>query len=264
MTKSWNTKGMRKWTMKEALGLNYLQIAKMKLPERAELAAFFQSQLKQRVASYNRAKKYNHPYAYEKLRNDFEELNNISGYEFDFFSPVIQSHGRKHALGQEYAKLDNPNAKLMSYIAQMQDFFESKSSTVSGWRDIIRNESMKLFGYKEYKTKRGSRIVLNHLMTEDERKMFWTLYNELSKFGAIAIYDSEQMRETGYTRIWREKVANNEWDFDDLTSMMKEMVSSLKANGVFVRDFAEHIPGNMSDPTQPDPDGDVDSNVFEW
>lgn len=264
MSEPWQTKGMRKWTLKEAMNVSFMQINRMKLPERAELANFMQTQLKRRVATYRRAKGYNHPYAYTKLQEGFSELNNISGYEFDFNSPIIKSSGRKHMLSNAYMSLDNPNAKLLSYITQMQDFFAAKSSTVKGWRDIIRNESMQLFGYKEYKTKRGSRIVLNHLMSEEERIMFWKLYEEIRKSGKTTIYDSDAMRETGFTRIWQEKLKANEWDFDDLTGMMNEMLTSLRNNGIPIRDFEEHIPGKKKDPFQQEEESGDDSNIFVW
>lgn len=264
MQMPWKAKGMRKWTLSEAIAVPFSDVNRMKTPERAELAYFLQSQLKRRVSSYNRAKSYNNPYAYQKLREDFEELNEVSGYNFDFFAPIVESKGRKHMLSDVYNALDNPNAKLSSYIVQLQDFFSSKSSTVSGWREIIRNESMKLFGYKEYKTKRGSRIVLNHMMTEKEREMFWKLYEEIRKSGRTIIYDSDAMRETGYTRIWREKLKAGEWDFDDLTGMMNDMLAALKANGQIVRDFEEHKPGNSRDPIQLDQDENADSEVFVW
>lgn len=261
---SWKTKGVHKWTLKEAIQVPFMKVNTMKLHERAELAAFLQSQLKRRVASYKRAKAYSHPYAYEKLKEDFKELNEVSGYNFDFNSPVVITQGRKHVLGSAYASLDNPNAKLSSYIIQLQDFFSAKSSTVKGWREIIRGESMKLFGYKEYNTKRGSRIVLNHLMTEKEREMFWKLFEEIRKSGKTTIYDSEAMRETGFTRIWREKLKDNSWNFSDLTGMMNEMLAALKSNGVPVSDIPEHKPGKSLDPIQLGQDEDADSDVFVW
>lgn len=266
MVLPWKPRGMRKWTLESALNATSTDIIRMKVPERAELANFLQSQLKRRVASYNRAKDYNHPFAYQKLQDDFKELSEIVDYGFDFNQPIIESHGNKHMLSPAYAALDNPNAKLYSYISQLQDFFTSKSSTVKGWREIIRNESMKLFGYREISTKRGPRIYLNHMMTEAERETFWSLYEELKKSGKVVLppYTSEAMKETGFTRIWREKLKNNEWDFDDLTGMLNKMLAEMKKSGVFVYDIPEHVPGNSTDPTQPDGDGLEDSNVFVW
>ncbi len=260
----WKIKGMRKWTLDTAINVSFMQINKMKLPERAELANFLQSALKRRVSSYNRAKAYNHPYAYTKLQEDFKELENISEYGFDFNSPIIEKSRGKHTLSPEYTKLDNPNAKLMSYIIQVQDFFSAKTSTVKGWKEVIRNESMQLFGYREYNTKRGSRIVLNHMMTEKEREMFWKLFEEIRKSGKTTIYDSEAMRETGFTRIWQEKLKINEWNFDDLTSMMNKMLKELRNNGVPVRDFEEHTSGRNNDPFQQEEETGDDSDVFEW
>lgn len=264
MAQTWNPKGMRKWTMAEALSVTSGEILKMKLPERAELAAFLQSKFNQRVASYRRAKSYNNPYAYQKLMDDFKELSEVADYNFDFMSKVIEVKGRKHTLGSAYAALDMPNQKLHSYISQMQDFFSAKTSTVSGWRKVISNESEKLFGYTEYK--RGGKTYkrLNHLMTEEERGAFWKLYEEIRKSGRTVIYSSDAMRETGFTRIWRKKLKNNEWNFDDLTGMMNDMLSELKASGQYVRDIPEYKPGISSNPTQPGLEQEEDSDLFEW
>lgn len=263
----WNRKSIQnKWTLEKARKIPMMEVMKMKIPERAELAYFLQTALKKRMVSFERAKSYNNPYAYEKLQKDFKELNDISGYNFDFNAPVIQTRGKTRMLGPEYARIEQPAPKLLSYINQLQDFFNSKSSTVKGWKEIIRNESMKLFGYKEYSTKRGTHIVLNHLMTEQERENFWKLWTELKASGKVAVsaYVSESMKETGFIHIWREKLKNNEWDYDDLTSMLNTMLAEMRKNGVPVHDIEEHKAGIASDPTALDHEDGVASNVFEW
>lgn len=267
MIPPWTSKSVpHKWTLEEASKLTFFQINKMRVPERAELANYLQNQLRLRVMSYNRAKTYNHPFAYEKLQKDFKELIEASDYNFDFNAPVLKVQGRKRMLSDEYAALSNPGARLLSYITQLQDFFASKSSTVAGWKDVIRNESMKLFGYKEYKTKKGSRIVLNHLMTEEEREYFWKLYEEIRKSGKVAFtsYVSESMKVTGFLRIWREKQAKGEWDYNDLTGMMNQMLQSMKESGTPVRDFPEHVQGRKHDPFHPEDEEDEDSIEFKW
>lgn len=264
MKQTWNTKGMRKWTMSEALELTTGQVLKMKIPERAELAAFFQSQLKRRVATYKRAKTHTEPQAYRTLMNNFKELSEVADYGFDFNAPIIEAKGRKHTLSPEYAALEFPQHKLLSYIVQLQNFFTSKTSTISGWRDSIRNNSISLFGGKEYTRKGKTYIKPNHVMSEEEYDVFWRLYSEIRKSGRTVIYDSEAMRETGYTRIWREKYAKGEWNFDDLTGMMNDMLDELKKSGQFVREFPEYVPGNSSNPFQQDPDGDGAFELFQW
>lgn len=264
MIMPWSPRKMKKWTLSDALNVSSMDVIRMKVPERAELAAFLQKQYNTRVRSFKRARYYNHPYAYTKLQQDFDELNEASGYNFDFNSPVIKSSKGKHMLGDAYANLEYPAQKLHSYISQMQEFFNSKSSTIKGWREIIRNESEMLFGSREYNTKNGKRKVLNHLMTEQEREYFWKLYDEIRKSGRTIIYDSESMRETGFTRIWREKVKNKTWEYNDLTGMMKEMLNELRSSGISVRDIEEHIPNRKNDPFQQDDDKDEDFEIFVW
>lgn len=262
----WNRKSIqRKWTLESALSMEFIDINRMKLPERAELAQFLQNAVNRRVNSYSRAKAYSHPYAYEKMQKDFQELMEVEGYEFDFNKPIVQSIGKFRALTTEYAELSNPAARIMSYIIQARNFLNAKSSTVAGWRDIIRNESMKLFGYKTVKTKRGEYTRLNYLMTEDERTALWRLYEELKQSGSVAIYDSESMRSTGFTRIWREGVKEKAWNYDDLTYNLNLMKVALKLNGIPVRDIPEHKPGLKKDPLAPDGDNAEDTDVeFEW
>lgn len=264
----WSRKSIQhKWTLKSALELHSMDIQKMKLPERAELAQFLYNAVSNRVRSYSRAKNYSHPYAYEKMQQDFKELMEDEGYNFDFNKPIVQSFGKNRALTKEYAELDNPAARIISYITQARNFLNAKSSTVSGWRDIIRNESIKLFGYKVIHSKKGDYIRPNYLMTEDERTALWKLYRELVDSGAIAVseYASESMKTTGFTRIWREGMKENVWRYDDLTFNLNLMKEAMKLGGIPVRDIPEHKPGLKKDPLARDAASEDDSDVeFQW
>lgn len=262
----WNRKSIQhKWTLESALKLETFDIFKMKLPERAEYAQFLQNAVNNRIRSYSRAKNYSHPYAYQKMQEDFKTLMENEGYNFNFNVPIVQTAGKSRGLTKEYAVLDNPASRIMSYIVQARNFLNAKSSTVSGWRDIIRNESMKLFGYRTIHSKRGDYIRLNYLMTEDERTAFWKLYEELKKSGSVAMYDSESMRSTGFTRIWREKQSRGEWNYNDLTSMMNTMLEEMRKSGTPIRDIVEHKPGMVQDPIARDPAEEDNSDVeFRW
>lgn len=262
----WNRKSIQhKWTLESALKVDINDIRKMKVPERAELAQFLQNAVNTRVRSYSRAKSYNHPYAYQKLQEDFQTLANEEGYHFDFNAPIVEGKGKNRYLSKEYAALAFPASRIMSYITQVRNFLSAKSSTVSGWKAIIRNESMKLFGYRTIHSKRGDYIRLNYLMTEDERTAFWKLYEELKKSGSVAMYDSESMRSTGFTRIWREKQSRGEWNYNDLTSMMNTMLEEMRKSGTPIRDIVEHKPGMLQDPTVRDAAEGEDSDVeFRW
>lgn len=266
MQHMWSRKSIQhKWTLESALKMDINDIRKMKIPERAELAQFLQNAVNTRVRSYSRAKSYNHPYAYQKMQEDFQTLANEEGYHFDFSMPIVEGSGKNRALSIYYSVLPFPASRILSYIVQARNFLSAKSSTVSGWRDIIRNESMKLFGYKTIHSKRGDYIRLNYLMTEDERTAFWKLYEELKKSGSVAIYDSESMRSTGFTRIWREKQARGEWNYNDLTSMMNTMLEEMRKSGTPVRDIVEYKPGVTQSPTARGPAEEEYSDVeFRW
>lgn len=268
MEYQWNRKSIQnKWTLDSALKLDVNDIRKMKVPERAELAQFLQNAVNTRVRSYSRAKNYNHPYAYQKMQEDFRELMEIGDYNFDFNAPIVEGKGKNRYLSKEYAALAFPASRIMSYITQARNFLSAKSSTVSGWKAIIRNESMKLFGYRTIHSKRGDYIRLNYLMTEDERTALWKLYEELKKSGAIAVseYASESMKSTGFTRIWREGVKEGVWNYDDLTHNLNLMLEAMKLDGVPIRDIVEHKPGMSQDPTVRDAAEGEDSDVeFRW
>lgn len=266
MKYQWNRKSIQnKWTLDSALKLDVNDIRKMKVPERAELAQFLQNAVNTRARSYSRAKSYNHPYAYKKLQEDIRELMEIGDYNFDFNAPIVEGRGKNRHLSKEYAALAFPASRIMSYITQARNFLSAKSSTVSGWKAIIRNESMKLFGYRTIHSKRGDYIRLNYLMTEDERAAFWKLYEELKKSGSVAMYDSESMKSTGFTRIWREKQSRGEWNYNDLTSMMNTMLEEMRKSGTPARDIVEHKPGMSQDPTARGPVEEDDSDAeFRW
>lgn len=264
----WNRKSIQhKWTLESALKVDINDVRKMKLPERAEYAQFLQNAVNTRIRSYSRAKSYNHPYAYQKLQEDFQTLANEEGYHFDFNLPIVEGTGKNRTLSMYYSVLPFPASRILSYIVQARNFLSAKSSTVSGWKAIIRNESMKLFGYRNIHSKRGDYIRLNYFMTEDERTALWKLYEELKKSGAIAVseYASESMKSTGFTRIWREGVKEGVWNYDDLTHNLNLMLEAMKLDGVPIRDIVEHKPGMSQDPTVRDAAEGEDSDVeFRW
>lgn len=264
----WTRKSVQhKWTLQSALEIDSFAIQKMKLVERAELGQFLYNAVNNRIRSYSRAKSYSHPYAYEKMQQDFKELMEDEGYNFDFTKPIVQNSGKYRTLTKEYAELDNPAARIISYIVQARNFLNAKSSTVAGWRDIIRNESIKLFGYKTIHSKKGDYIRPNYLMTEDERTALWKLYRELIKSGAIAESDyvSESMKTTGFTRLWREGVSEGVWRYDDLTFNLNLMKEAMKLNGIPIRDIPEHKPGLKKDPLAQDAVTEDDSDAeFQW
>lgn len=228
-----------KWTLDEAIKVPTEQILHMDIKERAELAYFLQNKLRLRRNQFRKSDIV--PYALEKLDKDFKQMP-----FFDFNEPIIKTRGRFRNLNEQYSKLSNPQNRLMAYINMVQDYFNSKSSTVAGYRDIIYEESARLFGYVPDTSRKrgyGPFVKLRHLMTPEERGKFWDLFHELEKSGKTMIYSSEQIMESGFTKIWLE----NDWDFNDPTAMFNKMITAVNAYNS-TPEYEEHAPGDASDP----------------
>lgn len=256
---SWTKKeaGSYKWTLEEATHMPILSIMRMQTPERAELAYFLQNQLRVRSNSYKRSNTV--PYAYRKLIDDFKDMGNEMN--FDFNAPIINTRGRNRGLSKQYASIDNPQNRLATYISLVSDFFNAKTSTVSGWKRFGQEQDIRLFGVEIINRPRSYNFIVKpkHTMTDDERTAFWRLYNEIRKSGRTVIYDSESMITSGFTKLWQD----HEWNYEDLQSMTAKMEELLGAK--HLPDYEEHISGNEVDPTQRTVATDIDGGKkWEW
>lgn len=256
---SWTTKeaSAKKWTLEEATHLPILSIMRMKTPERAELAYFLQNQLRLRANSFKRSNVV--PYAYRKLLDDFSDMGREMN--FDFNAPIIKTRGRKRGLSQEYASIDNPQNRLATYITLVSDFFNAQTSTVSGWKRFGLEQDIRLFGVEVTNRPRSYNFIVKpkHTMTDDERTAFWRLYNEIRKSGRTAVYDSESMVASGFTKIWQD----HEWDYSDLQGMVAKMEEMLGAQ--HLPEYEEHVSGDSTDPTQRTAATDIDGGrIWEW
>ena len=61
--------------------------------------------------------------------------------------------------------------QMIMEIVKAQKFFQSKTSTVAGARQVNREQDIRLFG----KNEQG---LPNRVMTETERRRFWEVYEE--------------------------------------------------------------------------------------
>lgn len=249
-TVSWKGSA-KKWTLNEAKSLSPMRIAIMNTQERAELANFLRNQFSTRLSTFTRAGEIG--YAVAKLAEDFEKMSDKLGMNVDPFDPVIVSIGKTKTLSPMFADRKNPQNALFSYIVTMQDFFNAKSSTVKGWREIKAEQDFRLFGYTEKvpsKKVKGRQYYknvkkLDYTMSDAERIMFWRTYKMLKQTGWTEInsYDSDIQRKFG--SAWR----TGKFDKSDINAAFTEM---LKMFDVRPDHIKEGKPGVSSDPTAQD------------
>lgn len=190
----WMRKGMKRWTIKEAMGVSLIDRLNMSTPERANLAQFLQNELIKRERQFKRAGIKG--FALTKLEQEWGVVEEFTG--ISLHTPIIEQWGKFDALSPSYMAMRNPSNQLSSYIAHLLDFFAAKSSTVRGWRAIGLEQDNRLFG-KQYQTgkRAGQWYGAKMHLTDEERTRFWQLYHELYNAGWSGIHDysSESQRE---------------------------------------------------------------------
>lgn len=208
----------KKWTMNEAVRLSTIDVMRMNVGERAELAEFLRQQFIRRRGQFERAGL--NSFAFTKLEDDIDLVrrsDKISGTIWNvtdkyFDEPIIYrfSNGDRE-LTANWAYLQRPANSLASYISVLQDFFLAKSSTVRGWKEITAEQDARLFGVK---TRRRRRVLNSdgktyhyeyvevyenptRRMTDAERTQFWRLMRQYreSAWDREHGYSSESQRE---------------------------------------------------------------------
>lgn len=252
-----------RYTLKEAMEIGPFTIRKMSTPERAELAQFLHNQFNLRANTFVRANSV--PYAFTKIGQDYYTETKIDGRPMslairmgiDLDDNVVVRQGKYRALNPNLAVKTNPQNALISYIILHQDFFRAKSSTVTGWREIGRNENLRLFG-ASLKTRRVSYVdengkrryryetfeVPKYEMTEAERRTFWKVYEEIRKTSWTSINDYSSDSQQEFARIW----LSGNFDHLDVEKAYAAMLAQLDARPRFIKELA--------------PNADPDSDPF--
>ena len=240
-----------KWTLDEAKSLSPMRIAIMNTQERAELANFLRNQFNARLSTFTKAGEVG--YAVAKLADDFEKMSEKLGMNLDPFEPVIVGKGKNKTISPMFANRKNPQNALFSYIVTMQDFFNAKSSTLKGWREIKQEQDFRLFGYTEKvpsKKVKGRQYYknvkkLDYTMSDAERIVFWRTYKMLKRTGWTEInsYDSDIQRKFG--SAWR----TGTFDKTDIEAAYSAMLNIFDTRPDYIR---ESQPGVSSDPTAQD------------
>jgi len=268
----------KKWTMAEAIRLDTVDVMKMTVPERAELAEFLRQNYQRRVQQFERAGLKS--FAFVKLEDDIDFVrrsdkirgtiwNTTNNY---FTEPVLRRVGNGETqLNDTWAYLKRPANSLASYIVTLQDFFNAKSSTVSGWKKISAEQDARLFGTT---TKRRKRVLNSdgktyhyeyvdtyanpqRRMTDDERTRFWRLMRQYkdSAWDKEHGYSSESQRElAAYVMEGRISL---EGDLEEAEVRLYNLINGLP-------ETVPVIVGEPGNPTQLGPEFDWDEGVFKY
>ena len=231
------------------MNVGNLELNRMTLEERAELAEFFRVAFARRQREFFKEGRVSYPLT--RIWEDMGEIGQKLGFDMTPDNQIVHNRGGMRELTGEYAKLQRPHNQLATYISLMQQFFEGKSSTLAGWKAIAREQDIRLFG-GEQRTKLDSRgrtityIVPKYEMTDADRINFWKVYAELYKSGWTAInsYASADQKEFG--RIWMNEVGEKGYDFEYAHKKMLELMD------VRPRSLKESPPGESGNPSQQD------------
>lgn len=226
-----------KWTLSKALAVDPLQLKSMATPQKAELAQFLRNQFSSRLSQFTRAGTVG--YAVAKLAEDMDSSSKKMLMDMNPFDPIVTTRGKNRVLARAYANRKNPQNALATYITLMQDFFNSKSSSVSGWREIGYEQDKRIFGTGKV----GRKTVLNYQMTDAERINFWRVYKELYKTDWIPItsYSSDSQREVG--QLWM----SGDFSKLDFEAAYAKLAELLDARPDVIK---ETKPGNPADFTR--------------
>ena len=265
----------KKWTLNEAIRLDTVDIMRMNTVERAELAEFLRQQFIRRRGQFERAGLKS--FAFVKLEDDIDRVRhsdkvkgtiwNVTDKYFD--NPVINRFrdGTSH-LEANWAYLQRPANSLTSYIVTLQDFFNAKSSTVSGWKKITAEQDARIFGVQNMRRKRvmnsdGKTYHYEYVpvyenpkrrMTDDERTQYWRLMRQYkdTAWDKEHGYSSESQRElAGY--ISSGKISLTE-DLEEAEDKLYNLIHGLPETAPVVR-------GDPGNPTRLAPEFDWETGI---
>ena len=252
-------KGAGKWNLKSAQGVGNIALLRMNMQQKAELAQFYYNQLNLRINTYTPAEI---PFAFTELLHNFDKMQNsprLSPLQqrISLDAPVVVSKGRYRQLNYPFSEMENPNASLNSYIRRMQAFFDAKTSTLSGWREVGKAQDIALFGgvrgrkYHYEKDENGKRHrvyeqIPKRTLTDSERRELWKIIDLakdagwLNRFG----YDSGQAHKEIASLWLNGKTLNPEADIDAAYNRILALIDAKESSYGKLQDVVPGIEGN--------------------
>lgn len=155
-------------------------------------------------------------YGYKRRANQFKRQG-------------VFSHAQKALEDSTTHKKSKPLSKmsrnqLVLEFARYQKFFNSQTATLEGINKINRDQDIRIFGADE-----NGRPL--HRMTEQERQLFWTLYDE---------YENQEpsgVNRYGYAFIWNQIgemiISGDELSKDNLIQSLNALKSRLEKTEKF-------------------------------
>lgn len=257
----------KKWTLAEARELGTLGIARLTIPEKAELAQFYYRQFNLRANSFVRSLTV--PYAFSKIMSDFEKMSSSDRLsalqrEISLDAPIVKPSGRYRTLNYPFSNMENPGPALNNYIRRMQAFFNAKTSTVAGWKEVSLQQDIQLFGanvenYRRYAyitDENGKRrrkeltgpfvsVTPKYRMTDAERIKFWAIV-DLAK-------DAGWLNRFGYSSAQAHRQIASLWlsgtlDHNDIDAAYSKILEILEEQDVIRGMYPDQINGGYGNP----------------
>lgn len=156
---------MARVTKKSFLKLTPAEIGKMKAPELRELLRGARNLFSQQSKTFEKYSDKIYSHSYEKMREYYrdhgrEKVEVKGGVEF--YSTVPE-------------RMNKMNLNQMrNEVFRLQEFFDSKTSTVPGTRQVTSDMAKRIFG----ETKSGR---AKQTLSVDQWRDFWSIYEEYKK-----------------------------------------------------------------------------------
>lgn len=127
--------------------------------------------------------------------------------------------------------------KAINEIARIQEFFNAKTSSVKGAREVMRQQDIRIYGKNEL----GNPV---HRMTVEKRAKYWSVYDEfLSTYkNAEAIFGSDKIQQFLGERVTKKKA-----------KFIKDGISADELQAIF-----DNLTANLED----EEDGQFRGNVY--
>lgn len=156
---------MAKITKKKFVNLSPAEIGKMKAPELRKILQGARQLFNAQSKMFEKYEQKIYSHSYEKMR-EYYRYNGREKYEvkggIEFYSTLPENMSRMTL------------NEMRGEIFRLQEFFDSKTSTVPGAKKVTSDMAKRIFG----ETKRG-RPEAN--LSVDEWRQFWSIYDEYKK-----------------------------------------------------------------------------------
>lgn len=154
----------------------------------------------------------------------------------NLYSPAMEKMEDYYNDSPQKAPTKTSRQKLLEEAFRLQGFFQSKTATVKGAREVSKEQDARLFGTKIVKGKE----VPKYRMSRQQRENFWNLYDEFLNQNKTALYRFGSNRIQQYLASMFERKSSFEITperlneiFDDLNGREKEENDGFTGSDVY-------------------------------